>query len=283
MAVVEARVVQSSEKPPLRPLLRWAGGKQSLTPLLKELMPSVYGTYHELFAGASSLFFAARPHRGVISDSNGELISCLKHVRDEPERVWTHLQELLKRDSKENYYAERSAYNTNCPSPTRSAQFIYLNRKSYNGIFRVNKLGVYNVPYGAKPWPNFLDKPYFLQLSAALQRATINCADYLQASRECKPGDFVYLDPPYPALDSTAYFTHYTADRFCQEDQIRVFNLFLSLDSRGCKVMLTNAGTDDIKQLYKGFLTTEKILPRYVSCKLTKRYAEELIIRNYRT
>lgn len=269
---------------PMQPLLRWAGGKRLLLPRLIEHLPSDVAerTYHEPFVGAGSLFFYLRPSRAFLADANAHLIDSYKYVRDYPEQVHRYLREHARLDCDKHYYQVREQYNKRAFSAAQAARFIYMNRTCFNGIFRVNKRGDFNVPYGWKASPVFPDLSQLRGASILLKRAKLKATTYDKTLDRVKKGDFVYLDPPYPPLNGTAYFTHYTADRFNQADQEQLARVVHELDRLGCFVMMTNADIPIITELYRGWVICSLQVVRYITCKSNKHKVRELIITNYR-
>jgi len=272
----------SVANPRLKPLLRWAGGKQQLLGvLLKHAPPGAsIRRYFEPFLGAASLFLALQPEKAFLSDANALLIDFYQRVRDKPNEVSRNLNLLAKRNSREFYYEVREHFNASRPSTKKAAQFLYLNRTSFNGVYRVNTRGDYNVPFGFKPKPWFPGAPELKSLSSLLKRADLRCVSYEKALSRAKRGDFIYLDPPYEPLSNTAYFAHYTAGRFHASDQLDLGRVVRALDKKGCLVMLSGADTDAMRIMYKDFEISTIDVRRYVTCK--QRHAvRELIIRNY--
>jgi DNA adenine methylase len=266
-----------------RPFLRWAGGKYHRARLLMRFAPQDVHqrVYHEPFLGAASLFFALIHRDARLSDLNGHLIDCYRAIRDSPLSVWKALREHQAADSEVHYYAVRSLYNRSRKGVARAARFLYLNRTCFNGVFRVNTRGDYNVPYGHKASPRFPAVSELLQASAALKRAVLEVQDYETALRAAQKGHFIYLDPPYPPLNGTSYFTHYTADRFGEEDQEKVAAAAMSLHKRGCLFLLSNANTPTIRRLYRGFNVHHLSVTRWVSSSRKKHRVDEVIITNY--
>jgi DNA adenine methylase len=237
--------------------------------------------YFEPFAGAASLFFALAPRRAVLADLNACLVQCYRFVRSAPDHVASHLRRLAALNSKLQYYRIRESHNRSSPSPAQAARFIYLNATCFNGVFRVNRRGSFNVPFGDKPRPNFPTKAQLIAAARLLKRASLRVADYEAALRDAQAGDLVYLDPPYPPLNGTSYFTHYTPDRFGMAEQQRLANIFRTLDIRGCYLLMTNADLPVIRRLYSRYHLTEATVPRYVSCKNSRHRVAELVITNY--
>lgn len=273
------------EGPP-KPILRWAGGKRQLVGrLLKFVPPDINErVYREPFLGAGCLFFALQPQKAILSDANEHLISCYKVVRDEWRPVARNLRLYAARNSRDNYYRIRTRYNMENRhrfSAAQAARFIYLNKACFNGIFRVNQKGEFNVPYGWKEPPAIPSRLAMASASAALNRAVLRTQRFDKALESASEHDFVYLDPPYPPLNRTAYFTHYTRDRFNTEDQKKLAETVWALHRRGCLIIMTNADTSLIRRLYRGFYITSLPVTRFITCKAKKHIVRELVITNY--
>ena len=239
---------------PLRPVLRWVGGKQYLLPqLLKYLPRRKFGTYLEPFLGAASMFLALRPRAALLGDANPRLVSMYEYLRKNPLRVARYLSELARQDSHSTYYKVRNQYNTSQPSFAQAARFLYLNRTCFNGIFRVNRNGQFNVPYGYKRNARFPTSMDLQMVAQAFSSTRLVAGGYMGTISAAVPGDFIYLDPPYPPLNGTSYFAHYTMDRFPDDEQNKLASAARSLGARGCMVMISNADTPTIRRLYKGF------------------------------
>lgn len=267
---------------PLKPVLRWVGGKQYLLPLLLEYLPRrPFGTYFEPFLGAASIFLAIRPRAAVLGDANPHLMSMYAHLRRDPLRVAKYLNELANKDSRSTYYSVRQRYNASQPSFAQAGRFLYLNRTCFNGIFRVNTSGQFNVPYGYKKKAKFPTTHELEALAEAFSNARLISGSYSRALASAKAGDFVYMDPPYPPLSGTSYFAHYTMDRFPDDEQEKLAKAACLLSSRGCMVMMSNADTAKVRRLYKGFLIHSLSATRYVTCKARKHRVGEVVITNY--
>ena len=265
-----------------RPFLRWAGGKQYLVrELIRSLPAQGYGRYYEPFLGAASLFLAAKPELALLSDLNSHLIDTYLQVRHAPEAVHRHLCEHARINSEDYYYSVRRVFNVSPPSPGRAAAFIYLNRAGYNGVFRVNLKGRYNVPYGHKRRVVLPALGYLLRLSEVLSTCRLFAADVSESIASARRGDFVYLDPPYPPLNGTAYFRHYTPSRFEDSDQVALAEAAVRLADRGCNVLITNAETPLIRRLYEGWTVSRVSANRHVTSKRHVHKVTELIITNY--
>jgi DNA adenine methylase len=268
-----------------KPFLKWVGGKrQILKHLIKLLPPDVQNrTYHEPFLGGGSLFFALNPSVAFLSDLNKLLIMVYKYVRDCPELVHQHLCEHRKNDSSIYYYQTRELYNRqkNRPSASQAARFIYLNKTCYNGVYRVNSQGLFNVPYGRYDTTSLPSLEHLKQVSKVLQGKEISVQSYKEALEKAKKGDFIYLDPPYPPRNNTSCFNHYTSDRFSEKDQERLADMVRELDSDGCYLMISNGNDEKILELYDNFNVHNYEVTRFITCKKKRDKIEELVITNY--
>jgi DNA adenine methylase len=268
---------------PLSPFLRWAGGKRQVLRQLRLFLPEDIENrhYREPFAGAAALFFSLSPKVATLSDANKHLIDCYQYVRESPGVVSNYLERHAQATSQRHYYTVREQYNSSAPSPEQAARFIYLNKTCFNGIFRVNQHGEFNVPYGWKVPPALPTREDLVRASKALRRATLRAEGFSTVLKDAREGDFVYLDPPYPPLNGTSYFTHYTADRFGELDQAEVARVAADLDRRGSSVLITNADTPAIRKRYRQFFMKRLSVTRFVTCKSKKHRVSELVITNY--
>jgi DNA adenine methylase len=267
----------------LRPFLRWAGGKSQIVDELLTLLPQDIHTrlYREPFLGGGALFFALRPTRAVLSDANEHLIRCYEYIRDDSNGVARYLQGHGSRNSESYYYKIRATYNKSRYSAAQAARFIYLNKSCFNGIFRVNRKGQFNVPYGWKEPPAIPMASDLRRIAGALQGATLRTASFASMLADVSPDDFAFLDPPYPPLNETAYFTHYTTGRFNSVDQEWLAGWVRKVDAKGCPFMMTNADTDKIRRLYRGFRFVRLPVTRFITCKRNRYLVCELVVTNY--
>lgn len=244
-----------------RPFLKWAGGKAKLAPAILAAAPPGLSRYVEPFAGAAAVFFAfaeARPGlSSLLNDANHELIETFTVLRDQPGSLSSALALLSSayyaRDPvarRDFYYEARS--NPGATPLERAARFIFLNKTCYNGLFRVNSSGGFNVPHGRYKNPRILDENLLLACSRALQHAELRSEDFAETCTSARPGDFVYLDPPYHPLTATANFTGYTRADFGRADQLRLRDAFESLTARGVAAMLSNSDHEYVRGLYGG-------------------------------
>jgi DNA adenine methylase len=231
------------------PLLKWPGGKRSLLSAILPLVPAQFNRYFEPFFGAGALFFALQPRKAYLSDNNAELIHAYSQVRDQPEGVIRELRRL--RNSELDYYSVRSVVPKN--DAARAARFIYLITLAFNGIYRVNLKGEFNVPYRYKTHLDPCDKERIREASGVLRRAVVRELDFEKALGRAGPGDLVYLDPPYTVAHGNNGFVKYNAKIFSWDDQLRLARVASGLAAKGCTVIVSNADHGSIRRLYGGF------------------------------
>ncbi len=244
-----------------RPFLKWAGGKAKLAPQILAAAPPGIARYVEPFAGAAAVFFAfaeSRPRLpALLNDANSELIETFTVLRDEPHTLVAALSSLASAyfaedaDGRRDFYYQVRADPGDSPA-ARAARFIFLNKTCYNGLFRVNASGGFNVPHGRYKNPRILDEQLLGACSDALQHAELRSEDFAATCSAAVPGDFVYLDPPYHPLTATANFTGYTRADFGRADQLRLRDAFESLTARGVAAMLSNSDHEFVRGLYEG-------------------------------
>jgi DNA adenine methylase len=264
------------------PFLKWAGGKGQLLRQYAPLIPR-HERYFEPFLGGGAMFFSLCPSSAVLSDSNPRLIATYRVVRDDLDALLPWLARFREAHSETSYYAVRARYNEGAGTVAeRAAMFIYLNKTGFNGLYRVNARGGFNVPYGRYRNPSVFDVDVLGRASAALQRADLRHGDFADALRDAARGDFVYLDPPYHPLSATASFTSYTSDAFDETQQERLAALYRDLDGRGCRVMLSNSDTPLVRKLYRGFRRRAVSASRSINCVASGRGpVREYVILNY--
>ena len=262
------------------PFLKWAGGKRQLLSHLLPLVPARYSRYLEPFIGGGALYFATQPRVAFIADANRELVTTYEVVRDKPEALVARLTEHRTCHNQDYYYQLRAEQPT---SPLEvAARFIYLNKTCFNGLYRVNRSGQYNVPIGSYKNPQIFDRSNLLACASALKSATIRHADYRETLQEAKSGDFVYLDPPYAPLSPTSSFTSYTKDEFGERQQRELAQCYRELDRRGCYVMLSNSSAQLILDIYQGFDVRLVAATRMINSKADGRgMVNEVVILNY--
>jgi DNA adenine methylase len=212
-------------------------------------MPAEVGRYYEPFVGGGALFFALQPPAATLSDKNPDLIACYKTLRNHPVEVATYLR-AWPHDSA-TYYKIRSQRPTT-PSE-QAARFIYLTTLAFNGIYRVNRRGEFNVPFSGRAYPWLSDTATLRRYSRALRGVRLECADFAEVLVKAEPGDFVYLDPPYTVAHSANGFLKYNARLFSWADQVRLHDQALSLGRRGCRVVVSSAHHDSVVTLFREF------------------------------
>ncbi|MEM0158750.1 MAG: DNA adenine methylase [Thermoplasmataceae archaeon] len=242
----------------LKPVIKWAGGKRQIIPEILRFAPDNFNVYYEPFAGSLALFIAlhnaGKLSVSVISDTNPDIYNLYKMVRDYPNDLLEELQNLAFGNNRSDYYAAREAFNSSdCSGVVRASLFLYLNRHSYNGLYRVNQSGRFNVPFGSYSMTSLPGEKEIMLLSAALKNCRIERKDFAEAVEAAKENDFVYFDPPYMPLNKTSSFTDYTASGFSYEDQVRLSLAAKNLDKRGVQVMISNADIDAVRELYQSF------------------------------
>jgi DNA adenine methylase len=275
-----------NEKTLPRPFLKWAGGKTQLTDELLARMPVDFHTYHEPFVGSGALFFRLyreqKIKHAILSDINAELIDTYIAIRDAVAEVIRLLAEFPH--EKKFYYALREKDPWSMTISERAARMIYLNKTGYNGLYRVNRQGRFNVPFGRYKSPRYLDKDNLLAVSRALGNVEILCTSFEAVIERAKPGDWVYFDPPYVPLSQTSHFTSYHADGFRLHDQERLRDICMELSQKNVYITLSNSDTAFIRSLYdlSHFAIDEVLANRAINCNGAKRgKVTELVITNY--
>lgn len=262
------------------PFLKWAGGKGRLLAQYQPLFPKQFGRYFEPFVGAGAVFFHLAPAEAHLSDINSELVNAYIVIRDQVDDLIARLSQYPH--DREFYYALRALDPETLTPVERAARIIYLNKTCFNGLYRVNRRGQFNVPFGDYKNPKILDEAGLRAAHAALQGVTIAHQGFDAVLAEAKAGDFVYFDPPYHPLSPTASFTAYAADDFGPEDQIRLAAVFRRLDAKGVKIMLSNSDTPFVRDLYEGFHIQQVWAPRAINRDASKRKGvPELVVTNY--
>lgn len=263
-----------------KPFLKWAGGKYKLAKEISSYIGAAKGrTYFEPFLGGGSVFFETKPTRAVLADENKSLISAYKCVQRDHRKVHKRLLEIAATHSTRNYYKVRELYNAGAGGAyEQAARFIYLNKAGFNGIYRVNRKGSYNVPTGGRVTLALPTEKELASVSIRLKNVALIHADFELAVSYAKAGDVVYLDPPYPPLNESSFFNHYTADRFSSEEQSRVALVADDLKMRGCKVIVSNADTPTIRALYPHWKKHSIQLRRWITSAKEKHFVKELIL-----
>ena len=260
-----------------KPLLKWAGGK---TQLLGEIIPKIpksYSRYIEPFFGGGAVFFSVRPVNGIIADNNPELINLYKTVADDVEGVITLLRD--HENTEDNFYAVRAQDWTKLSCTEASARTIFLNRTCFNGLYRVNKSGQFNVPFGRYKNPKIIDESSLLSAAELLKQTTIILGDYKSVLQtNAQPGDFIFLDPPYLPVSEYSDFKRYTKEQFYEEDHVELAAEVKRLHELGCYVVLTNSNHPLVHEQYEMFPIEVVQTKRYISCNGKGRTGEDMIV-----
>lgn len=271
----------------MKPVIKWVGGKSQLTQKIREMLPDKFETYYEPFLGGAAVLLDLNPTNAVVNDINPELINMYIQVRDNVEEVINHLttydnQHEIWSDSKDYYYRVRGFFNTELGTNTvqQAARFIYLNKHCFNGLYRVNKRGEFNVPFNGKLSGWSADPDLLRELSSRLQNMCILNTDFETAVLDASVGDFIFFDSPYVPITATT-FTDYTKEGFSYEDHVRLAKVFKDLTNRGCYCMLTNHDTPLIRELYKDYKIEVVDVRRSINRKGDGRTGKEVIITNY--
>lgn len=270
--------------------VKWAGGKGQLLEQFEPLFPKKITRYIEPFVGGGAVFFYIiqnfKPKEIILADINEELINTYKVVKEDVERLLIELKqhsEYHKSKGKPYYLTIRATDPTTLPDLERAARFIYLNRTCFNGLYRVNSKGGFNVPMGDYTNPDIIQEDRLRKVSKLLENVTLKVMSFEKIVPLAKKGDFIYLDPPYYPLKK-ASFTTYTKDKFLEEEQILLRDVCLQLHKKGCLVMKSNSDTDFIKELYSGkeFTIHTVKASRMINSKAEGRgKIKEIVITNY--
>lgn len=275
----------------MKPIVKWAGGKSRLLPELLKNVPKSIDTYVEPFAGGAALFFelarrtrdkdgAGQFRHARLADRNAELVTCYRAVRDSVEDVVEALQPY--RYDRELYYATRAQDPKAMSDAARAARLLFLNRTCYNGLWRVNSKGQFNVPFGRHTNPTILDAEHLREASKLLAGVEILLADFSEATAGVTRRDFIYFDPPYVPVSKTADFTAYSAEKFGPDEQQRLSAELRALKTRGVRALLSNADTKETRRLYDGLPMRTVQMRRHINRDPMKRGdAAELIVMTW--
>lgn len=252
----------------LSPVVKWAGGKRRLVKKYQNYFPNSFNTYYEPFFGGGALFFhlysESKIDKAILADINEELINLYKVIRNDCDKLISELESGRYYNEKKQYYKIRAEKPTN--NIVRAARLLYLNHTCFNGLYRVNKKGEFNVPYGRYPKNvKIYDKQNLCNVSKCLQTVKILNCDFEKAVETAEKGDFIYFDPPYAPISATSDFTSYTAKGFGYKDQKRLAELFRKLDDRGCYVMESNSSAPLIFDLYEEYKIRKVKAKRYIN------------------
>lgn len=265
----------------MKPFVKWAGGKTQLLPYISEMLPEQFNTYYEVFVGGGALYFYLLPKKAVLNDYNVHLMNTYRTIQKYPLNLMSELNKLAKNHSEEQYYEVRETYNKminrKCISVKQASRFIYLNKAGYNGLYRLNSQGFFNVPSAKRKAVKLYDKENILDIFEQLNKdVKLLTGDFEEACCNCEENDFVFFDSPYYNT-----FDTYQAGGFSEEDHIRLRDLFVRLTNKKVKCMLTNSNEERIRELYSGFNIRVVDVKRMINCDGQNRKGQELIITNY--
>ena len=264
-----------------KPILKWAGGKTQLLEHLLPKIPKEYNKYIEPFFGGGALFFALKPNNSIIADSNPELINLYRVIAKDVNSLISELKNL--KNEKDFFYDMRKKEFSELSEIEAAARTIFLNKTAFNGLYRVNKKGQFNVPFGYYKNPKILDEDQLLAASKLLKKTKILLGDFKDVLCEnAKKGDFIFLDPPYLPVSKFSDFKRYTKEQFYEKDQISLANLVNKLSKKGCHILLTNSNHPLIHELYKDFNIDIYKTKRNINSKSTNRKGEDIIVSNFK-
>lgn len=272
----------------MSPVLKWAGGKTQLLERITENMPAEYNNYYEPFVGGAAVLLGVSPVQAFVNDVNEQLVNLYQQLKNAVESVIAKVNEMDAMPcTKELYYAVREQYNGKIANKDFDAEcaalMIWINKHCFNGLYRVNSKGLFNVPYNNKIKGKSIDENNIRVISDYLKKAdiTITCLDFEKACDSVEKGDFVYFDSPYVPESITASFTDYTMDGFTLADHERLAALFRRLDGIGAKVMLSNNDVPLVRELYEGYNMQSLDVNRMINRNANKRTGREVLITNY--
>lgn len=266
-------------RPPGLSFLKWVGGKTRYASLLASLVPDDFGTYREPFSGSAALFFELKPDNAVLSDANEELVECFVSIRDQPERVMELLDEMPK--TKDFYLQLRSTSPSNLSSAERAARVVYLNKQGFRGLWRVNKKGEFNVPWGDVANRSLYDRDTISRCAELLKSVEIACWDFEQALQKAEAGDFVYLDPPYVPAGGWADFKRYTPGQFHADDHYRLEAAMRSAAEAGVHVLMSNSNTPLVHEIWRDWQISVMSTVRDVNIDVTNRASTDVLVSSF--
>ncbi len=273
----------------MKPLLKWVGGKRQLISQILPFIPKNMNIYHEPFFGGGAMLFELHPKIARINDLNEELINVYKTIHRSPHKL-IELLRMHKDSNNRDYFYEVRKLDRDLDSyrkltkVERAARTIYLNKTCYNGLYRVNKKGEFNTPFGKYKNPKICDEKGIYEIHHYFKHSIIEICngDFEKFLNKAQAGDFVYLDPPYDPISETAYFTDYQASGFSKEEQLRLKKVCDELHNKGVKFLLSNSDTEFINDIYKEYTIKKVLAPRNINSKGDKRgKISEVIIMNY--
>lgn len=269
-----------------KPFVKWAGGKRQLISQMNQFFPKSYNKYVEPFVGGGAIFFYLLPKKAILIDINKELINTYEIIKNNVSDLIKSLEK--HKNEKEYYYKIRNADRNpevfnQWSNIEKASRTIYMNRCCYNGLYRVNSKGQFNVPFGKYKNPKFCDEENLIAVHKILKNIQLVNDTFEKCLNFAEKDDFVYFDPPYVPISDSANFTSYTKDNFNQDDQLKLYEVFKMLDQRGCKVMLSNSYSKFILDLYNDFKINILQAKRAINSDATKRgeIREVLITNSY--
>ena len=283
-------VVEERNNYKIKPFVKWAGGKNQILDEIDKYLPVSFNNYYEPFLGGGALFFHLQPKKAIINDNNKDLVTAFECLKDQKlfEKLISKLQEHEKNHNEKYYYEirnlDREDKFKSLSNVERAARMIYLNKSCFNGLYRVNSKGFFNVPSGKKLKLKTYEKENIEKIHDFLNKndTRILSDDFENVVKDAKEGDFVYFDPPYDVLEDKKTFTSYSKEKFDKSEQKRLAKVFRKLSDKGVKVMLSNHNTIFINELYEGFKINVIQAKRIINSDSSKRgEVEEVIITNY--
>jgi len=267
--------------------VKWAGGKRQILDEITKYIPDEFSTYYEPFLGGGAVLFELQPEKAVVNDINQELMNIYQVIKENVDEL---IEDLKKHKNEREYFykireldRDKERYSR-LSRVERASRFIYLNKTCYNGLFRVNKSGEFNAPFGNYKNPNIVNENTLRAVSEYFNRANIifTCQDFEAALQSAEKGDFVYLDPPYDPVSETASFTEYDKGGFDRGEQIRLKKVCDKLNEKGIKFLLSNSATDFIMDLYKDYKIKIIKAKRAINSKPDRRGdVDEVLVMNY--
>ncbi|MFA5828723.1 MAG: Dam family site-specific DNA-(adenine-N6)-methyltransferase [Candidatus Shapirobacteria bacterium] len=279
-----------------KPFIKWVGGKGKLIPELEKYLPKKFTRYYEPFVGGGALFFSLKQSRDIsfasINDINRKLITAYKQIQQNPKELISLLgimesnyKKLSFKEQEKDYYKKREIYNNDKLNKLNTtAYLIFLNKTCFNGMYRENSKGQYNIPFGDQKNPTICDRENILAVSNALKNTEITDLAFEESVNKCKKGDFIYFDPPYCPLNATSNFTSYSKSSFGPEEQRKLRDIYVELANRGCFIMLSNSNAPLVLDLYKKYKKNihEVYAARSINSKGNKRgKIKEVVITSY--
>jgi DNA adenine methylase len=278
--------VKKKINPFVQPILKWAGGKRQLFPEISRYIPSKFKTYYEPFLGGGAVLFGFQPSKAIVGDINADLINVYSVVKD---NVGELIEALSKYKNEKDYFyyireLDRTEKYKKFSNIEKAARIIYLNKTCYNGLFRVNSQGQFNVPFGNYHNPEIINRPVLKAVSNYFNEHEIifKAEGFESVLASASKGCFVYMDPPYDPISDSSSFTGYSLDGFNREDQLRLKDVCDRLDKKGCFFLLSNSYTDFIRELYSDYIIETVQVSRNINSDGTKRgKINEVLVRNY--